>query len=512
MAWFGPWFRNWREQNSITQKQVAALFPSKTGGLTGCVANWELGFNMPTPEQFNLIRNTFGLPFDSVEEAEREVLGQKISGISNRDDNDRHTIGAPKSVTVDITAPATEAAKQWEGWGTALKPSWESITVAQKPIQSSSDVEFFFVSLLHTLKTELCQYQSFALIAENHLMSSRSESGEVLSIAQWTAEKSTNIQADLSDLMGMLQLGLETNINWSTVSSWLNTLGALYKAMNTCTIETASSLTIELKTLNLLEWASILQSIMQSNGTSQNGQSANVCTAEILFSALELKLRTIQILSVIDTATLRGSDGGFAPNLDPIVVARKPLVGTVAENVLAHGTGGLNVDGCRVVGEGWGTRTNSPETKQVYGDYAYIKTQAHDLGRWPANFIHDGSEEVVGLFPMTGKGNGGEPYNYAGKEYNNKDSSMFNGDKPQAPSNFNDNGSAARYFYCAKASKADRDAGLDSIEIISIFAAWEKEDLQVRLLVDTATSPPRVTVESTVQHKNCFCCIHHSSS
>ena len=106
------------------------------------------------------------------------------------------------------------------------------------------------------------------------------------------------------------------------------------------------------------------------------------------------------------------------------------------------------------------------------------------------------------MFPMTGKGNGGEPYNYAGKEYNNKDSSMFNGDKPQAPSNFNDNGSAARYFYCAKASKADRDAGLDSIEIISIFAAWEKEDLQVRLLVDTATSPPRVTVESTVQHKN----------
>ena len=54
VAWFGPWFRKWREDNGVTQKQVAALFPSKTGNITGCVANWELGFNMPTPEQFNL--------------------------------------------------------------------------------------------------------------------------------------------------------------------------------------------------------------------------------------------------------------------------------------------------------------------------------------------------------------------------------------------------------------------------------------------------------------------------
>lgn len=45
VAWFGPWFRKWREENGVTQKQVAALFPSKTGGLTGCVANWELGLN-----------------------------------------------------------------------------------------------------------------------------------------------------------------------------------------------------------------------------------------------------------------------------------------------------------------------------------------------------------------------------------------------------------------------------------------------------------------------------------
>jgi hypothetical protein len=149
------------------------------------------------------------------------------------------------------------------------------------------------------------------------------------------------------------------------------------------------------------------------------------------------------------------------PALEPITVARKPLIGTVAENVLQHGTGAINVDGCRV-GE-----------------------------RWPANFIHDGSEEVVALFPYS-KSVGGDGYK----------NSMFAGGKKTGGHGLGDAGSAARFFYCAKASKADRDAGLDSIEIISIFAAWEKEDLQVRLLVDTATSPPRVTVESTVQHKN----------
>jgi site-specific DNA-methyltransferase (adenine-specific) len=81
------------------------------------------------------------------------------------------------------------------------------------------------------------------------------------------------------------------------------------------------------------------------------------------------------------------------PALEPITVARKPLTGTVAENVLQHGTGALNVDGCRV------------------GD---------ESGRFPANLTHDGSEEVVGLFPEDGEA------------------------------------SAARFFYCAKADAAER--------------------------------------------------------
>jgi site-specific DNA-methyltransferase (adenine-specific) len=128
VAWFGPWFRNWREAQGINQKQVAALFPSKTGNLTGCVANWELGFNMPTPEQFNLIRDTFGLPFESIQAAEREVVGQHKTDMGGLGGERLGQKGG------DITAPATDAARQWQGWGTALKPALEPITMARKPL------------------------------------------------------------------------------------------------------------------------------------------------------------------------------------------------------------------------------------------------------------------------------------------------------------------------------------------------------------------------------------------
>jgi hypothetical protein len=64
----------------------------------------------------------------------REVIGAKISGIANAEEKDRHTIGASKAVQVDITAPATEEAKKWQGWGTALKPAFEPVVVARKPL------------------------------------------------------------------------------------------------------------------------------------------------------------------------------------------------------------------------------------------------------------------------------------------------------------------------------------------------------------------------------------------
>jgi len=84
-------------------------------------------------------------------------------------------------------------------------------------------------------------------------------------------------------------------------------------------------------------------------------------------------------------------------------------------------------------------------------------------GRFPANLIIDDSKVVKDLFSNSGKGNGGNPYNYSDREYNNKDTSIFNGDKPEAPSNFNDSGSASRFFYCAKSSKSERNFGCEEL-------------------------------------------------
>lgn len=160
------------------------------------------------------------------------------------------------------------------------------------------------------------------------------------------------------------------------------------------------------------------------------------------------------------------------PSFEPIIVARKPLEGTLVDNVLTYGVGGLNIDECRVPanpGE-YDIRHYTKEDcfQNLKPKESKFQVKPQPAGRFPANTIltYDDNDydEVCGRFPDSGKGNNGIPYNYAGREYNNKETSMFNGDKPQAPSNYNDSGSASRYFYCAKASKKDRDEGLDKIE------------------------------------------------
>ncbi len=85
-----------------------------------------------------------------------------------------------------------------------------------------------------------------------------------------------------------------------------------------------------------------------------------------------------------------------------ICMARKPLIGTVARNVLAHGTGALNIDGCRIPSEPIPPNTGAgglPRRREDEQRGAGAVSQPHAGGRWPANLIHDGSEEVVTLFP-----------------------------------------------------------------------------------------------------------------
>ena len=157
----------------------------------------------------------------------------------------------------------------------------------------------------------------------------------------------------------------------------------------------------------------------------------------------------------------QGWGTALKPALEPITVARKPLIGTVAENVLAHGTGALNIDGCRVPGS-YETRDRKTEGgRSMFGTGAGGGDFVSAEGRWPANLIHDGSEEVLAGFPATApakasmrgeKTSAGTHAGWARESHKGFDSVRGHNDN---------GGSAARFFYCAKASKRDRDEGLD---------------------------------------------------
>ena len=155
----------------------------------------------------------------------------------------------------------------------------------------------------------------------------------------------------------------------------------------------------------------------------------------------------------------QGWGTALKPALEPITVARKPLCGTVADNVLEWGTGAINVDGCRVgeTVETWpASRSYAPGQMEPGGKGQTMATGPIPPGRWPANIIHDGSDEVVGLFPNS-KSDGGTNGGQNGNIYANG-----NGIPHPQFFNYGDSGSAARFFYCAKASKRDRDDGCES--------------------------------------------------
>lgn len=158
-----------------------------------------------------------------------------------------------------------------------------------------------------------------------------------------------------------------------------------------------------------------------SHGADENGRTTVNITAPSTDQAKEWQ----------------GWGTALKPALEPIVMARKPLDGTVADNVLKHGVGGINIDGCRVGDETIEQRQATIDGGTAIGGKSTgIKQKQNGvvtqtIGRFPANVIHDGSDEVVALFPSDGES------------------------------------SSARFFYTAKASQSERNYGLDGFEKVS---------------------------------------------
>ena len=150
------------------------------------------------------------------------------------------------------------------------------------------------------------------------------------------------------------------------------------------------------------------------------------------------------------------------PAHEPIVMARKPLEGTVVDNVLTWGTGGINIDESRVPGEP--VPINKLEEWSGFGQKIEpeYEQEMNNNGRFPANFIHDGSEEVVELFPRA-KG-GAYPAVRGSSDIGAFAQGGTHKDKPNQARVMGDDGSAARFFYCAKTNSKDRNEGLEDFE------------------------------------------------
>lgn len=398
------------------------------------------------------------LPDDDWQRIERKVVDRKSGWFASQDGH-------------NITAPATSEAEQWDGWGTALKPSYEPVLCARKPLNVvplDSKLQTEITDLLGGL---VCLSTSFASNAESSSASSPSASSEVsVSALLLAAVLHGELSADSSALMGTFRSPETASTCLSIAESWSSILDVAWNAPSTFTTATASSLTTTLTTLSCLLSATIPEHIIEvvfrppgslSNvTTADNRLSGDGSSSTLTLSAIAHALATWQhdngstdapsvepgsqaIIQSVDSVLKHAltelqvaSAERLRPDVEPIIMARKPFPGNVAANVLKHGTGAINVDGCRV-GSGNDRSSGGLRTGNERGtSYSLAVPQpARPVGgRWPPNVLMDPESAAI-LDEQSGA------------------SRYF----PMLPI---DDPETVRFRYQAKASRAERNAGL----------------------------------------------------
>jgi site-specific DNA-methyltransferase (adenine-specific) len=185
---------------------------------------------------------------------------------------------------------------------------------------------------------------------------------------------------------------------------------------------------------------------------------------------MPFETETIDLDVTKGTSAWEGWGTALKPAHEPIVLARKPLEGTVAENVLKWGVGGLNIDGCRVEANGENfdnvkDRTDMTGKLTIHHEGGNLEAldKLKRLGRFPANLMHDGSQQVLDLFPKEAGAFAPVKSGFSGKSKNG----IYNDYETRGDDGatfYSDKGSASRFFYCPKANKKDRDEGCEELE------------------------------------------------
>ena len=171
-----------------------------------------------------------------------------------------------------------------------------------------------------------------------------------------------------------------------------------------------------------------------------------------------------------------GWSTALKPALEPITLARKAPIGTISKNVTTYNTGAINIDSCRIAtNEVWSHNESKHggRTGGLMGNAVPRKSsKSNPQGRWPANLIHDGSDEVTELFPKTSSKKVSNTSNF---------NELFDVDSQLHHDNTTHTGSASRFFYCAKASKKDRDEGLDLFDAkLAQSTGWSGDSMPLR--------------------------------
>jgi len=365
---------------------------------------------------------------DKAAGAEREKVRKPgaASAYSANAGNDRPWMQKAREdgfIEVDGDIPATDAAREWEGWGTALKPAFEPVLWARKPFNVVSLVNYDMNRLHHLIGTLLWLSLSHARRAEVTSKLKKAERYEVTcaSALASAAMDTSHVKSAKTDTYRSQELGSTLS---NIVSSWSAILDALSRPTRTFTTETKSNMTTASRILSSLLDPGTSPSTMPAcacllDGLQSNAQNAdessrgawekwlhtqNATVPETAIEGIALAVESVlahaavslsggpEAASSAESSATPRADENPSPAFEPIVVARKPLgEKTVAANVLKYGTGALNIDATRI---GDGTGEPVPEyipngKNSVYGNNMGGGSWNNSKGRWPANVVLD---------------------------------------------------------------------------------------------------------------------------
>lgn len=398
---------------------------------------------------------------DSTKKVDRKVIGSHKIDVGIRSGS-MHAGRKSKIVDTPLTVATSDLAKLWDGWGTALKPAFEIILCAEKPLS----LKDFTGVIAYRLKDSICQLKSYAKTVEkSSLLNHQGQNVVCPDSVLWNVVEKSNTPEDLLGLMDTLPSGSEIPLSLNIGLLWLNTLAEICLQASTFTTEMVTSLTTDLKILNSLLSKNIPAEVIQV-ATGQHGIGSNAELVASIFSAARMKLNGIPGVFVQDNVISkahRSFRGGLVPNWEPIIVAMKPLDGTFANNAEKHGVAGLWIDGGRIdtkaanlLDKGGGKQGKCYQWSQTERKERFYNGSK---GRWPANLILD-KESAKMLDKQSGAKKSG--FMSAGTERlmsENPNKHTYGKWCPDEVRNdtYGDTGGVSRFFYTSKSSKSERE-------------------------------------------------------